>query len=122
MIDNFFGIEFYLSKIIAGILIFLCVVVIFSIIKRLVHPFDKVNNLINQIAGGVVGVVQILFFLSAVFFLLNIFNAPSQKVRKSSLFYQKVYNIIPSAIDYLNNYTPETKKFIKEYINEKDSL
>ena len=122
MIDNFFGIEFYLSKIIAGVLIFLCVIVIFSIIKRLVHPFDKVNNLINQIAGGVVGVVQILFFLSAVFFLLNIFNAPSQKVRKNSLFYQKVYDIIPSAIDYLNNYTPETKKFIKEYINEKDSL
>ena len=122
VINDYFGIEFYLSKIIGGVVIFFTVIVTFAILKRLVHPFDKVNNLINQITGGIVGSIQILFFLSAVFYILNIFNAPSQKVKKSSMFYQKVYNIIPITINYITQYTPETKKFLKRYINKKDTL
>jgi membrane protein required for colicin V production len=54
VIESALGIEFYLSEIIGGIVIFLLVIVIFSIIKRVVHPFDKVNNIINQIVGGIV--------------------------------------------------------------------
>ncbi len=122
MIVNLLDIEFYLSQIIAGIAIFLVVIIVFSIIKRLIHPFDKVNNLINQIVGGLVGAIQILFFLSAVLFLLNIFDAPSKNAKKSSIFYQKVYDIIPATIDYLNSYTPKTKEFIKDYFDDKDSL
>ncbi len=116
------GIEIYLSEIIGGIIIFFGVIFVFAIIKRLVHPFDKVNNLINQILGGVVGTVQILFFLSAVFFLMNIFNAPSKQATKDSFLYKKVYNIIPYTINYLNSYTPKTKELIKNYINEKDTI
>jgi membrane protein required for colicin V production len=122
IIVNLLGIEFYLSQIIAGVLIFFFVEAVFSVIKRLVHPFDKVNNFLNQIVGGIFGALQILFFLSAVFFILNIFNAPSKKVKEDSIFYQKVYGIIPATVDYLNSYTPKTKEFIKDYINEKDSL
>ncbi len=121
-IERIFGIEFYLSQIFAGILIFLATILIFSIIKRLVHPFDKVNNIVNQIVGGLFGAVQILFFLSAVFFLMNIFNAPSKNITQKSFLYKKIYNIIPDTINYLNNYTPKTKEIIKDYINEKDSL
>lgn len=116
------GIEIYLSEIIGGIIIFFSVVFIFSVIKRLVHPFDKVNNLVNQVFGGVVGTIQILFFLSAVFFLLNIFNAPSPKVTKSSVFYKTVYNILPVTVDLINSLTPKTKEIIKNYINEKDTI
>jgi hypothetical protein len=90
--------------------------------KRVVHPFDKINNLFNQIIGGVVGIIQILYFLSAILFLLNIFNVPSKKVTNGSIFYGPVYGIIPSTIDLIKNYTPETKKIIKEYINDKDSV
>ena len=122
IVENNFGIEFYLSQIIAGIMIFIAVIVIFAIIKRLVHPFDKVNNWINQILGGLFGAVQILFFLSAVFFLMNVFNAPSKNIRQKSFLYHKVFNIIPGTINYLNNYTPKTKEIIKDYINEKDSI
>ena len=93
-----------------------------SVLKRIVHPFDKINNLLNQIIGGVVGIIQILFFLSAVLFLLNAFSVPSKKVKDNSVFYGPVYNIIPSTIDLIKNYTPETKKIIKEYINDKDTL
>ena len=122
IIVNITGIEIYLSEIIGGIIIFFSVIFLFSIIKRLVHPFDKVNNLINQILGGVVGTIQILFFLSAIFFLMNIFNAPSKEATKKSIFYKKIYNIIPLTIDYLNSYTPKTKELIKNYINEKDTI
>ncbi len=121
-IEKLFGIEFYLSEIIGGVLIFLFVIFIASVMKRVVHPFDKINNLFNQIIGGVVGIIQILYFLSAILFLLNIFNVPSKKVTNGSIFYGPVYGIIPSTIDLIKNYTPETKKIIKEYINDKDSV
>jgi len=64
LIENLFGIEYYLAEIIGGIFIFILIIAIFMVLKRIVHPFDKVNNIINQIVGGVVGAIQILFFLS----------------------------------------------------------
>lgn len=121
-IEYLFEIELYLSEIIAGTIIFLGTVLIFSILKRIVHPFDKVNNLINQIVGGIVGVIQLLFFLSAVFLLLNIFDVPDKKVQDSSLLYRTTYGAIPFTINYLKDYTPSPEEIIKNYINQKDSL
>lgn len=122
IIESLFDIELYLSEIIAGIILFLGTVLIFSILKRVVHPFDKVNNLINQIVGGVVGVIQLLFFLSAVLLLLNIFDVPDKNVQDSSLLYYNTYNVIPFTINSLKDYTPSTEEIIKNYINQKDSL
>jgi membrane protein required for colicin V production len=120
VIESALGIEFYLAEIIGGVALFLFIVVIFSMIKRVVHPFDKVNNLVNQIIGGVVGIIQVLFFLSALFLLLNVFNQPSPKVTSKSFFHEKITGIIPSVISLVKIYTPETKKMIKDYINDKD--
>ncbi len=50
--ENAFGIEYYLSELIAGAVIFIGTIVLFAVLKRLIHPFDKVNNLVNQIVGG----------------------------------------------------------------------
>ncbi len=120
--NDWLGIEYYLSKIFAGIVIFFSTIIVFAVIKRIVHPFDRVNNLINQLLGGILGTIQILFFLSGIFFILNIFNSPSESARKKSLLYQRVYDIIPMTINYINDYTPKTKEFIKSYINPKDSI
>lgn len=120
VIESALGIEFYLSEIIGGIAIFLMVIVIFSFIKRIVHPFDKVNNILNQIVGGIVGILQVLFFLSALFLLLNVFNQPSPKITSKSFFHEKITGLIPSVISTVRVYTPETKKMIKDYINDKD--
>lgn len=117
-----FGTDLYLSEIIGGIVIFLIVVLIFSVLKRVIHPFDKVNGLINQILGGITGAIQIAFFLSALLYLLGIFNFPSKESADKSFVYKKVYNIIPSAIDLIKDYTPDTKKMIKNYVNGKDTL
>jgi len=122
LIESITGIEIYLSEIMAGIIIFLVVIFIFSIIKRFVHPFDKVNNLVNQVTGGFVGGIQILFFLSAFLIILNIFNTPDKESQNNSFLYDKVYNIIPATIVFLSQYKAEPKKIIKDYIRDRDTL
>jgi membrane protein required for colicin V production len=121
LIESILGIEYYLSRIIGGMIIFFTILIITAALKRIVHPFDSLNNVINQVLGGVIGVIQILFFIGAVLFLLNVFNIPEKESREKSLFYNKVSNVIPLTIDYMSDYTPETKKVIKDYINDKDS-
>jgi membrane protein required for colicin V production len=122
LLEKAFGIEYYLAEILGGMIIFFLILVIFAVLKRIVHPFDRVNNVINQLLGGLVGAVQILFFISAVFFLLNVFSVPDKNSQDESLLYKNVYNVIPVTIDYMSDYTPETKKVIKDYINDKDTL
>ncbi|MFC2103165.1 CvpA family protein [Bacteroidota bacterium] len=121
MIEYALGIEFYLSEIISAIVIFLSVIIVFTILKRVIHPFDKVNNLINQIVGGIVGILQLLIFLSAVFLLLNVFNIPAKDTQESSALYKTTYKIIPVTIELLTTYQPDAEKIIKDYIEEKDS-
>jgi len=122
-IESITGIEIYLSEIIAGILIFLGVIFVFAVIKRFVHPFDKVNNFINQLTGGLVGGIQILFFLSGFLIILNIFNAPGKESKENSLLYNKVYKIIPATIEYISKrYEAEPKKVLKNYIIDKDTI
>lgn len=121
-IESFFGIEYYLAEIIGGLVIFFSIIAIFMFLKRVVHPFDKVNNLINQIVGGIVGSIQILFFLSAIFIIVNVFDLPDKNTRKNSIFYETTHSVIPVTIQYLSNYTPQPRKIIEDYINEKDSL
>lgn len=120
-IENGFDIEYYLAEMIAGVLIFLSIILLFSIIKRMVHPYDKVNNFINQLLGGIVGSLQMLFFISALLYLLSVFGFPEKKTSESSLLYSQVYQIVPTTIELVGGYT-DSKKLIKEYINEKDTL
>lgn len=120
-IESAFSIEFYLAEILGGVLIFVAIMVVFTILKRVIHPFDKVNNLINQLVGGFVGVLQLLIFLSSLFLLFNIFNFPDKTTQKSSMLYETTYGIIPATLGLLKNYTPDTEEIIKDYINQKDS-
>ena len=121
-IESVFGMEYYLAEMTAGAAIFLGVILLFTLLKRIIHPFDKVNNLINQIVGGFIGFTQIMYFISAVFLIMNVFNIPSKEDQNSSKFYKETSQIIPVTIDLLSKYTPDTKQIIKNYINEKDTL
>ena len=122
IIESITGIEIYLSQIIAGIIIFLLVIFIFSVLKRYIHPFDKVNNFVNQFVGGLVGAIQILFFVSAFLVILNIFSVPNKKAKDNSLLYFTTYNIIPSTIEYISKYKTKPKEIIKDYIKDIDTL
>lgn len=110
----------YLSSVIAGITIFLIVILIASLIKRVVHPFDKVNRFINQFLGGIIGAVQITFFLSAVFLFLNIFSFPNSLQRNNSWSYNFVLDLIPKSIDLVIGKNSKASDYIIKYIEKKD--
>lgn len=122
IINKLLGMEKYLAEILGGFIIFLVVILITSLLKRVIHPFDKVNNLMNRITGGVVGVIQIIYFLSAALYLLHIFKVPSEKDQAKSFSYSSMYKLLPKTIDYIGEFTPNPKKSIKELIIEKDSI
>lgn len=121
-ISSLFNYDPILSEIVAGIIIFFLIIIATSVIKRIVHPGDKVTMLTNQILGGIVGILQIAVFLSAAFLLLNIFNFPGKEESKSSVLYKGVYNIIPYSIDFIVGSRPTAKNFFQEYIESKDSI
>ena len=116
-----FNDEIYLSEIVAGIVIFFLTVFVASVIKRIIHPLDKVNRFLNQFMGGLTGALQILFFLSGFLLFLDIFNIPSDSEKDNSVLYTKVHGIIPTAIDFIVGEDYQKKNFIKDYIEAKDT-
>ncbi len=117
-----FGNEVYLANIVAGILIFALTMLVFTLIKRIVQPLDRVNKFVNQILGGAAGAIQIIFFLSAFFIFLNVFRIPSKEAKDNSLVYYTVSGIIPSTIDFILGTNFKTKMIIKDYIESKDQI
>lgn len=111
----------YLAGIVAGILIFLVVIFITSVLKRIIHPLDKVNRFINQMLGGFIGIIQILFFLSGFLLFLNIFNVPDAKDKDGSMLYNQTFNIIPASLDLVIGHKSKATDFIKEYLDKKDT-
>jgi len=116
-----FNDEVYLSEIIAGILIFVLTIFTTSVIKRIVHPLDKVNRFLNQFMGGLTGALQMLFFISAFLLFLDIFNIPSQSTKSASLLYGDVYSLIPKTIDFIAGEKVESQMYIQNYIEAKDT-
>lgn len=114
--------EVYLASIIGGILIFLVVILIASIVKRIIHPVDKVNRFINQLLGGFSGALQMIFFISGFLLFLNIFEYPKNEARKESLTYEKVYQVIPTTVDFIIGGESKASTFIKDFIEKTDSI
>ncbi len=112
--------EVYLSEIIGGILIFGVIILVTSILKRVIHPLDRVNKFVNQILGGFTGSIQMLFFISGFLLFLNIFDLPKNEDRDASLIYRSMYNIIPSSIDLLFGDKSIAREGIKKFIEQKD--
>ena len=121
-ISPVFDNEENLAKIIGGILIFLIVILITSIIKRIVHPVDKVNKFINQILGGLSGAIQMVFFISGFLLFLNIFKVPNQSTRDGSLMFSKMYSVVPTTIDLIIGDKAKADEFIHDLIEKKDSI
>lgn len=120
---SFFNEDDYLASLISGVVIFFGILLITSIIKRIIHPTDKVNNLINQTLGGLIGVIQMLFFASTICLFLNIFGYPKNADRDNSTFYSYVLNLIPKTTDLILGNRTKATEVIKDYIekNEIDS-
>lgn len=120
-LSSIFGFENYFAEISGGVLIFIGVTIASSIIKRVVHPHDRVGKFTNQLLGGVIGALQLMFFLSAAFLILNIFDAPGEEVKKKSAIYKPVTGIIPGIIDLILDDETLSRSAIKEFTSEGDS-
>jgi len=112
--------EYYLAKIVSGIVIFFATILAFAVIKRLIHPSDKVNKFLNQLLGGIAGTIQIVFFISVFILLLNLFSFPKQEDIDNSLLYSPIYSIIPTTIDLIVGSDFQTEGFLKDYIESKN--
>ncbi len=114
ILEPVFSGELYIAEIVGGFIIFLSTILLVSIIKRIVHPIDKVNKFVNQLLGGISGAIQIIFFASAFILLLNLFSFPSEKDKKNSFMYGFTENLIPSV---LNLFLDEGKSFNDLFID-----
>jgi membrane protein required for colicin V production len=120
LLTPFFNNDSYLAGLIGGILIFLVTIFLASVIKRIVHPLDKVNKFINQLLGGLIGVVQLVYFTSTIFLFLNIFAFPKNADRTNSMFYNPVLNLIPKTIELVMGERSRATDYLREYIEKKD--
>jgi len=116
-----FNDEDYLAKIVSGIIIFFVIILLVAIIKRLVHPSDKVNKFLNQLLGGIAGTIQIIFFTSVFLLLLNVLSIPKQEDKDNSFFYSPIYSVIPTTIDLIVGSDFKTEGFLKDYIESKNN-
>ena len=115
-----FNDEIYFSNIVSGFLIFFLTILLASVIKRIVHPLDKVNKFVNQLLGGLTGAIQIIFFISGFLLFLNIFNIPSKETRQDSIFYNGIASLVPNTIDFILGDNSKTKNLFQEYIEGND--
>lgn len=109
------------ARIIAGFLVFVVVSFAASLLKKKLKPDDKVNSLINNIAGGIVGSLQTLFFLSAILYISGLLGFPGKEVKNESLFYKRVYYLLPQTVNLFVKYSPSAKEKIEKIIQDKDS-
>ena len=116
-----FNDENYLAKIISGFVLFLATILAFAIIKRLIHPTDKVNKFLNQLLGGIAGTIQIVFFASVFLLLFNIISIPEQEDIDDSILYNPIYSVIPTTIDLIVGSDFKTEGFLKDYIESKNN-
>ena len=119
-ISPLFNNETYLAEIISGIVIFFLTISLIAIIKRVVHPLDKVNKFVNQMLGGLAGLIQLAFFISGFLLFLNIFDYPKENNRNESLAYYPMYNLVPKTIDLVIGSNSRAKDFIENIIESKD--
>lgn len=114
--------ELYFAKIISIIVIFISAILLFSIIKRILHPSDKINKLVNQIFGGIIGIVQIVFLVSGILLFFRIFQLPEEETRKQSIFYNSIYQVIPSTLELIFGNNSNIKDFLKNKIESEDII
>ena len=114
--------EIYLAEIVAGFLLFIATIFLASILKRIIHPLDKVNRFTNQFLGAISGTLQILFFISGFLLFLNIFSFPTEEDRDASFLYSKVYNVIPVTIDLIIGTDSEAMNLVKDFIKHSSEV
>ncbi len=121
-ISPFINNEIYLAEIVSWLVIFIGTIFLASILKRIIHPLDKVNRFTNQLLGGISGTLQILFFISGFLLFLDVFNVPDKDTRDTSLLYNNTYQVIPITIDLIVGKDSEAKDLIDSFIEQSSDI
>ena len=116
-----FNNENYLAKIVSGFVIFFATLLLFAIIKRLIHPTDKVNKFLNQLLGGIAGTLQIVFITSVFLLILNTISIPNKDDINNSVLYSSIYSVVPTTIDLIVGSDFKTEGFLKDYLESRDN-
>lgn len=114
------GGDLYLAEIVGAILIFLVIIFLVSVLKRVLHPTDKVNKFVNQLLGGIIGTVQMIFFISGFLLFLNLFQVPSKEARNNSLLFHSVSRVVPESINFIFGDQQRAREIIRDKIEQKD--
>ncbi len=116
----YFHNEINISKILAWVIIFFTIVIVASLVKRLIHPADKVNKFINKFLGGLAGALQISFVVSILLLFLNMLDFPKEIDKNKSVLYASVYNIFPTVLEIFVGPDFKPEGFVRDYIKSKD--
>ncbi len=87
------------AGIIGGVTIFIFFQVLTTIIVKATKIHDKVNHMVNKIIGGLAGAIQIVIFMSAIFFAASKLSFPAEETARGSYFYSSVRGLLPTIID-----------------------
>ncbi len=117
ILTPYFSDDAGLARVVAALLIFFGSLGVISIVKRIVHPADKINKFVNQLLGGIFGAIQMAFFLSGFLLFFHIFNLPPENIRENSKLYKPIYSIIPSTIDFVMGET-NTEELFDEFLKK----
>ncbi len=122
LISPYINDEIYLAEIVAWLFLFIGTIFLASILKRIIHPLDKVNRFTNQLLGGISGTFQILFFISGFILFLNVFNIPDKDDQSASLLYNNAYGVIPYTIDLIIGEDSEAMNLVKDFIDRSSDI
>ncbi len=107
------------------LLIFFSIMILQSLIYRIVAKNYKINGIGDRIAGGTVGFIQGVIFISIILMVLAPHRFPSRYFVMGSQFYRPVVNVAPQLLDYVTVISEETSNAIrtieKEISNEEKS-
>lgn len=115
------------ATIIAGIFLFISVIIVVQIIAYGSKQFLELLNInfINRLAGLCFGVLKSGIVVSSILLLLAGFNLPDEESREESLTYPMVLTLAPAAFDVVATVIPGIESFIvtiEEAIEENNPI
>jgi|GEM_PF-510332 len=122
LLTDSFGLSDSISPLVAFVLLFAAVQLIFFGLARFVEAVIGVLRLttVNRIAGGLLGAGKVALLLSVCFLALNYVDLPGEDTRQASLFYEPVASALPFTWQVVEEHVPDAASFTAPFTQETD--
>jgi uncharacterized membrane protein required for colicin V production len=91
--------------------VFLLVILLQKVLYRLLVKKEGSVDLVNRLAGMLIGLAEGLIGISLVLLMVSVFGAPSEKTKRDSSLYKPALNFAPRLFDFALEMIPTSKKF-----------